>query len=158
MQILMINAADGCKPVNPMENGMMGPYDPFDPNAFIAGEGGKRIRFMNSPLDERYLVVPPQILWSGPPGMMPPEEQAVRKCISNWVISRDEVGTDNCPYVHMGIRVDYGKIRAFVAQFPDAMRARSHVDRAWRAAIRRLINAVPPEVAEGDRLHWMAGA
>jgi hypothetical protein len=112
---------------------------PFDNRVHMADEDGNAVRFVTDPLDERYIEPPGDNI---PQGMLPPEEFQVRAALAEM-----KFFTDNL--IELGIfgwifrRSEFRRRHQIASEKQQALRQLVACSREHRAALRRIVNAMP---------------
>lgn len=115
-------------------------FAPFDNTRTVRDESGNYVRYLIDPLAETYLVPPGAAVCDG---MLPPEEFEVRRALLEMKLLTEHVRAFSWLSRIFG-SVAYREARDAAAESQKALLCLVNSTHEHKAAIRRIVNAMPP--------------
>lgn len=115
-------------------------YPPFDNTVTMSDDAGNPVRFLTDPLQEHY-IVPPGDLFED--GMLPPEDLEVRRATIAMKLCTERLACLGV-WTRLFRRAEYQEAYDMAAEAQRRLRKLVNSTPAHKAAIRRIVNAMPP--------------
>lgn len=116
-------------------------FAPFDNTRVVRDEGGCDVRYLTDPLAETYLEPPGAWISEG---MLPPEDLEVRRALAEVKLLADHARSFGLLSRLFGSD-KYREARAAAVERQETLLRLVNSSREHKAAIRRIVNAMPPD-------------